>query len=44
MFQIKILQNDNSVKVVTFYSNKELVVKKYHRLVSYGSIQSFEIV
>ena len=45
MFQIKIVNNDNSSKVLSFKEfSRQAVLAKYNQLVSQGDILDFEIV
>ena len=45
MFQIKVTNNDNSEKVLSFKeSTRKVVVSKYNQLVSEGEIKDFQLV
>jgi hypothetical protein len=45
MFQIKVTNNDNSEKVLSFAEfSRKSVVAKYNQLVSEGDIKDFQLV
>ena len=45
MFQIKVTNNDNSEKVLSFKEfTRKVVVSKYNQLVSEGEIKDFQLV
>jgi hypothetical protein len=45
MFQIKVTNNDNSEKVLSFKeSTRKVVLAKYGQLISEGEIKDFQLV
>ena len=45
MFQIKVVANDNSSRVLSFQEfSRKSVIAKYNQLVSEGSIQDYQLV
>jgi hypothetical protein len=45
MFQIKVIRNDGSVRILGFKEEtKNVVLHKYNQLVSQGDIVDFELV